>query len=149
VSEGHLYRRTQVGWIIIAVFLVVAVIVAVANVFAGFFWFGPLIVTLLLGIGLLFSTLTVVVDEDYLRIAFGPGLLRRSWKLADLESASIVRNRWFTGWGIRYQPGVTIYNVSGFDAVEIKLLDGRRYRIGTDDAAGLLTALVEARREAA
>jgi hypothetical protein len=34
-----------------------------------------------------------------------------------------------------------LYNVSGRDAVEIQLDDGRRFRLGTDDPEGLVAAL--------
>ncbi len=42
---------------------------------------------------------------------------------------------WYYGWGIRgwLWPKMWIYNVSGFDAVEIKLKNGKMYRIGTDE----------------
>jgi hypothetical protein len=37
--------------------------------------------------------------------------------------------------GVRvwFWPKMWIYNVSGFDAVEIKMKDGKTYRIGTDE----------------
>ncbi len=38
-------------------------------------------------------------------------------------------------------PGFRLYNVSGLDAVELKLKDGSVRRIGTDDAPGLTAAL--------
>jgi hypothetical protein len=34
-----------------------------------------------------------------------------------------------------------VYNVSGFDAVEIKLKNGKRYRIGTDEPKDLEQAI--------
>jgi len=35
-----------------------------------------------------------------------------------------------------------IYNVSGFDAVEIKLKNGKTYRIGTDESQKLEQAIL-------
>jgi hypothetical protein len=45
------------------------------------------------------------------------------------------------GWGIRITTRGMLYNVSGRDAVEIRLDDGRRFRLGTDDPNGLVAAL--------
>jgi len=41
-------------------------------------------------------------------------------------------------------PGYWVINVSGFEAVELRLQNGRRYRVGTDDPAGLLAAIHQA-----
>jgi hypothetical protein len=54
-----------------------------------------------------------------------------------------VKNHWYYGWGIRFWPGMTIFNVSGFDAVEITMQNGRRYRIGTDEPAQLERVLLQ------
>lgn len=94
----------------------------------------------------LFSSLTVEVDDEALRIAFGPGLVRHAWPLDRVQSWRAVRNPWWYGWGIHLTLGGWLYNVAGFEAVEIVLADGRRRRIGTDDPSGLAAALEAARR---
>ena len=94
----------------------------------------------------LFSALTVVVDDENLQIAFGPGLIRNTWSLDCIVAWQPVRNPWWYGWGIHSTPNGWLYNVSGFEAIELVLSDGRRYRIGTDDPAGLQAALEAARR---
>ncbi len=81
---------------------------------------------------MLFSTLTVVIGEDELDVRFGPGVIRKRFKLRDIKSCQAVRNHWYYGWGIRSTPQGWLYNVSGLDAVEIKLRTGKRLRIGTD-----------------
>jgi len=50
-------------------------------------------------------------------------------------SAKTTKNHWYYEWGIRgwLWPKMRIYNVSGFDAVEIKVKNGKTYRIGTDE----------------
>jgi hypothetical protein len=45
-------------------------------------------------------------------------------------------------------PGGVIWNVSGFDAVELELDDGTRFRIGTDEPVALAAAIALARGEA-
>jgi hypothetical protein len=48
---------------------------------------------------------------------------------------------WLNGFGIRVRPGRRLYNVSGLDAVELRLKTGDIRRIGTDDPRGLAAAL--------
>jgi hypothetical protein len=81
-----------------------------------------------------FSTLTVSINEKYLRIKFGYGIFKKKFLLEEITSARIVKNHWYYGWGIRLWlwPKMWIYNVSGFDAVEITMRNGNIYRIGTD-----------------
>ena len=53
----------------------------------------------------------------------------------------MVRNPWYYGWGIHLFPGGWVFNVSGFAALELQMENGRKYRIGTDDPAGLAKAV--------
>lgn len=89
----------------------------------------------------LFSSLTVDVDEQDVRWHFGPGIWTYRIARADIENAEIVRNNWSDGFGIRMRPGLRLYNVSGLEAVELRLRTGDRRRIGTDDARGLIASL--------
>ena len=81
-----------------------------------------------------FSSLTVTVDENYLRIKFGYGIFKKKFPLNEIASAISVKNHWYYGWGIRlwFWPYMWIYNVSGFDAIEVVMKNGKIYRIGTD-----------------
>ncbi len=90
---------------------------------------------------LLFSILTVKVDGEEVSVRFGVGLIRKRFPLSEIESHSAVRNPWYYGWGLRRTPIGWLYNVSGLEAVEITLKDGRKVRIGTDDPAGLEAAI--------
>ncbi|MDB5118427.1 MAG: hypothetical protein JWQ79_3919 [Mucilaginibacter sp.] len=80
-------------------------------------------------------SLQVIIDGKYLRIKFSFGIYQKKFSLNDIMSAKTVKNHWHYGWGIRrwLWPKMWIYNVSGFDAVEIKLKNGKTYRIGTDE----------------
>jgi hypothetical protein len=93
-----------------------------------------------------FGTLQVIIDENFLRIKFGYGIVRTKFPLHKITSAKKVRNRWYYGWGIRvwFWPYMWIYNVSGFDAVEIVMESGKRYRIGTDQPEELEHAILQA-----
>jgi len=96
---------------------------------------------IVLAVGLAFYSLTVEVDDDELRWYFGPGLWTYRLALDEISSVSIVRNKWWNGFGIRTAPRFRLYNVSGLDAVEIRLKSGDIRRIGTDDPQGLAAAL--------
>ena len=93
------------------------------------------IMALILFILASFVTLQVIIDGEYLRIKFGFGIFQKKFSLNDIMSVKTVKNHWYYGWGIRIWlwPKMWIYNVSGFDAVEIKLKNGKTYRIGTDE----------------
>jgi hypothetical protein len=95
----------------------------------------------LLAVAILFSSLTVEVTGNELRWYFGPGLWSYRLPLDEIETAAPVRNRWWNGWGIRMRPGFRLYNVSGLDAVELRLRSSEVRRIGTDDPQGLAAAL--------
>jgi len=92
-----------------------------------------------------FTSLQVTVDERYLHIKFGYGIYRKKFSLHDITSAKTVKNHWYYGWGIRgwLWPKMCIYNVSGFDAVEIQLKNGKIYRIGTDEPRKLEQAILD------
>ena len=92
----------------------------------------------------LFHSLTVRVSRNDVFLSFGVGLIRKRFLIHDIKSATIVRNRWYNGWGIKKIWGGWLYNVSGFDAVEIQLKNDRKYRIGTDQPCELLAAIESA-----
>ena len=93
-----------------------------------------------------FTTLTTSIDENYLRIKFGYGIFARKFALNQIASVRSVKNRWYCGWGIRvwFWPYMWIYNVSGFDAVEIIMRNGKIYRVGTDTPKELEFAIKQA-----
>jgi hypothetical protein len=148
-EEPMHYRHTQVGWVILGVTAVATVLVltwlpAEAASAAAI----PLLLTAVLVL-LVFCSLTVEVDREAIRLRLGIGLLRKRMGLTDVSSWRAVRQPWYTGWGIRLGPGYVLWNVSGFDAVELALADGRRFRVGTDEPDALTSALTQAKGLAA
>jgi len=141
------YRHSQTGYLIIglaALAFAAGVVAARPAVLRTSWW---VVFFVLVAAGVIFARLTVEVGEGRLQAYFAPGWPRWRWPLREIASASRVRNSWLAGWGIHWMPGVPGYwviNVSGFDAVELRLRSGRRYRVGTDDPAGLLDALRQA-----
>ena len=108
-------------------------------------WVGAAItamVALIVGTALfVFSQFTVEVTKDGLVASFGWGWPRRTLSWEQATAARIVRNSWWYGFGIRWFPGGTLWNVWGLDAVEFDLVKGRKLRIGTDEPEQLLAAL--------
>ena len=134
------YHHTQIGTTILVVCLVVAALGA------AMMWQRaqtPMILmsVILATVAVVFHSLTVEIGDNELRWHFGPGLWTYRLPLDDIQSVATVQNQWWNGFGIRIAPGFTLYNVSGLDAVEIKLKSGEVSRIGTDDPQGLAAAL--------
>ena len=103
------------------------------------------VIAILVAAGLLFHSLTVQVTTAYLSLWYGPGLVRKRWAIEDIVDAQAVRNPWWYGWGIHLTPRGWIYNVSGWEGIEIALANGRRLRIGTDEPGALVVAIEAAR----
>lgn len=138
----EIYRHTQVGTLVLA---------SLGGAIALATWIltttpgapVPLLAVLavLAGCLILFPSLTVRVTTDAVTVWFGPGLIRRRFPVHDVHQASVVRNPWYYGWGIRLTPHGWMFNVSGMEAVELELADGRRFRIGTDQPRELQAAI--------
>lgn len=132
--------------------------IGVLNAFPG----SPVETLLVLGLLILFTivflysshSLTVTVTRDEITLKFGSGPIRKRFAVSEIESATRVTNRWYNGWGIvrcRNLPWWNvlfphgwdgwIYNVSGFDAVELQLKNSEKHRIGTDEPDELLAAI--------
>jgi hypothetical protein len=138
------YRHTQFGWATV----VCLGAGGLATVVAAAFQPNPasLLLTggLVLLVGAVFSTLTIVVEEGTLRARFGPGLIGKTVRLSEIASVHPIPVRWWYGWGIRLTPHGWLYNVSGWKAVEITLRNGRRFCLGTDEPENLVKAIEEA-----
>jgi hypothetical protein len=100
-----------------------------------------LVALFLILVGLLFATLTVEVDAREIRVRFTGGIVRKRVPVAEVSRHRAVRNPWYYGWGIHKLRGGWIWNVSGFDAVELVLGDGSVWRVGTDDPDALERAI--------
>ena len=131
------YNHTQIGHLMI--YVIIGMI----------FYFGlerSIIAILALVVVLVgsFSSLNVRINKEHLHIKFGYGIFKKKFNLKDIVSAKSVKNHWYNGWGIRvwFWPYMWIFNVSGFDAVELKMRNGKIYRIGTDEPKKLEEAIL-------
>jgi len=135
------YHHKQMGWITIAIILPAIVILLAVAVFSP--QYPQLLMTaLIIFLPLsLFYCLTISVNNRELQFSFGIGLIRKTILIKNIESAVLVRNHWYHGWGIHYIGGRWLYNISGFDAVEMRLKNGKIIRLGTDEPEALLRAI--------
>ena len=134
------YRHAQLGRLALAIGLPVMLVgatLAFRDSFAGGLTVSVLAAFILLS---LWSLTTVVSDND-VKVWFGIGLISRRIALNQITSARMVTNHWIYGWGIRWIPGGWLWNVSGLDGVELALVNGRRFRIGTDEPERLAAAI--------
>jgi len=136
------YEHTQIGYTIIWVAVGVAVFVAITGIFAQG---GPrtflIIEVILLICAVVFCKLTIRIDDKILQWSFGIGIVRKQVLLAEIAACEPIRIRWWYGWGIHLTPYGWLYNVSGLDAVAIRLRDERKFALGTDDPQALVDAI--------
>lgn len=87
---------------------------------------------------LLFYGMETTIDDESIRISYGIGLIRKTIKLANVKTVSVVSNPWYYGWGLRLIPNGMLYNISGAAGVELTFNDTPRIiRIGSTDAPAL------------
>jgi hypothetical protein len=135
------YHHTQFGTVIVVSLLLSAVLFAGLGMMNGLTplaVIGPALMAVFLA---LFYALTVEIDATHLTFRFGIGLIRKRVPLAELVEAKPVRNSWLYGWGIHRTPHGWLYNVSGWEAVEMALASGKRFRLGTDEPRRLAQIL--------
>lgn len=136
------YDHTQQGTLIIGAVSAAILVILIATYLSGIVWVTILVVVILAVVLSIMSTLTVRVDKEALRIRFGPvGLVRKQWPVREIVSVSAVKNPWYYGYGLRITPFGPLYNVSGPDAVEVRLASGKVFRIGTDEPEALKRAI--------
>ena len=103
------------------------------------------IAALLLAVMVVFGSLTISVADRHLSWSFGPGAFRKTVPLADIVEATPVRTTFIEGWGIHFTRRGWLYNVSGSEAVWIRLASGKQFVLGTDEPAELVAAIQAAR----
>ena len=148
------YKHTQIGYVMPVITLVVLVFFAWLQITAraetpsydsGTNFAATAIMALILFILASFSTLTVSTNEQFLKIRFGWGIFRKKFPLTEIAAIRKVKNHWYYGWGVRlwFWPYMWIFNVSGIDAIEIRMKNGKIYRIGTDEPEKLEAAITQ------
>ncbi|MCK5124078.1 MAG: hypothetical protein KAQ73_08045 [Dehalococcoidia bacterium] len=138
------YEHTQVGYFIVVAIVAAMVAIGIIMANAGVNWIATTVLVVLAVIVVLFHRLTVAINGEELVVQFGPGAIRKRFKLNEIESCQTVRIPWYYGWGIRLTPQGMAFRVSGFHAVQIRLITGKEYLIGTDVPQELEEAIRQA-----
>lgn len=139
------YKHTQPGYLVFSIIFFFLILFTFIQIKTKLYLeFLPITILFVFFI-ISFSTLTVKIDRTNLQIKFGYGIFKKKFPLKEITSAKTVQNRWYYGWGIRvwFWPYMWIYNISGFDAVEIKMKNNKIYRIGTDEPKKLKQAILK------
>lgn len=141
------YSKFQFGWLITFIFIPVLILSSLAYVYQ---WgnhpmdLGSYILLLVIlgGCILLFFGMNVSVDESYIKIYYGIGILSKKIKIDTIETVKIVRNPWYYGLGIHFIPHGMLYNISGRNAVELNFRNSNKIiRIGTLHPGDLKNAI--------
>ncbi len=136
------YEHTQRGTVLLLTFLLVAILLLTVGTLAPrvremlFTLIGILAIC-----GFLFSSLTIQITARALRWQFGPGLIRKEVPLREIEGAEVTETTLLQGWGIHYTSRGWLYNVSGFQAVAVRLKSGKQFVLGTDEPKRLCDAI--------
>lgn len=113
------YKHTQIGYLMIVITLIVLVFFGWLQVTAraeppsvdsGTNFAVTAIMALILFILASFSSLAVVINEQYLKIRFGWGIFRKEFPLKEIASVKAVKNHWYYGWGIK----IWFWHICGF-----------------------------------
>ena len=89
-------------------------------------------------VAMFFYQLKTEVTEKAINLSFGIGLIKKTIDLGTVTSVTVVRNKWYYGWGIRLIQNGWMWNIKGMDAVELTFKDKSRvFRIGSQEAPRL------------
>jgi hypothetical protein len=126
--------KRQIGWVIITLVIIVDCFVLYNHTDPETIYPLSIISVLVL---LLFNSLTIIVDDKFVRFHFGIGVIRWKYELLNIEYCKPI-SYIPLGWGIRLRPGVILFNVSGTKAIELSV-KGKKLKIwiGTDEPAEL------------
>lgn len=138
------YKHAQFGTLMVSFLVAAIVLLALLGFIVEWHAVNIGVLLILLVCVALFYSLAVEISKDHLRIHFGVGIIKKKFKIKDIEKAYPVKNCWYYGWGIRLIQHGWLYNVSGLDAIEIVMSSGKRYRIGTDQPNELAQAVNKA-----
>ncbi len=131
------YRSVQHGYVVIGIFMSLIVFMPIAYFLKlgsnpiplpAMLIMTGLFVTLLM----FFYKLTLIVNSEGIKIIYGIGLIRKTIKPDLIKGVRTTSVPWYYGMGIRLTPKGMMYNINGFNVVELK------YQIGESDKTVLI-----------
>ena len=133
------YRHKQTGTALLIIMLFSACILIVATY--DMVQIMNISLAILAVVSILFSSLTVYVNDEEISWHFGMKFWHRSIKLSQIASAKIITTKWYYGLGIRLTPAGWLYTVTGNQAIELTKTSGEKVTIGTNDGYRLIAQL--------
>ena len=141
------YKTRQTGWVIIGICIVMIACLSVfllslshsdPTVLPALYVLIPFFIALIL----FFGNLETIVSKDHITIKFGIGLIKKTILLKEIKSVKKVKNTFWYGWGIRLTPHGWLWNIAGYQAIEIEFKGERKkFRIGCKSNEELLAAI--------
>ena len=113
---------------------------------AGPATFIPVIAVLIAPALIGLSDLHVTVTPGWLHLRYTPFFVNKHIPRAELASFEAIRYQfWLAGYGIHYVPirYGWVYNVSGLDGIQLRLVSGKRMLIGTRRPQEFMNALAQ------
>lgn len=150
MNERVIYEHRQIGWVTI-----VAVAVAIIAIFVAAAIAAPservaayYVIPVAAALGALFSSLTIRITQTYVAWWFGIPEIGRRVALSEIASVRAIKTNVFEGWGIHLTWHGWVWNIAGFNAVQIVLRSGTRFAVGTPDPQAVIAAISRARGSA-
>lgn len=139
------YLNNQIGYPFFIIYFVILTSVFAVNKFGFQDFKGEndfIILIVILSIILLMTfKLRVSIEDKQLTLSYGVGLFKKRFDLSDIANVSMVKNKWYCGWGVRISSEGTMYNISGFEGVKIDFRSGVSIVVGTNEPLELYEAL--------
>lgn len=95
-------------------------------------------------IGSLFYQLTIELNGSVLKLIYGIGLIRITFKIDRLVAVKTIKTPWYWGLGIRITPKGMLYNIQGSKAVKIEYISNSKSKsvmVGTPEPERLKQVL--------
>lgn len=144
------YKHKQLGITALSVTAIIGALIIITNDFLVLIpaLVLALVVVLLTLVCLLFSSMTIEVNEHEIVWYFGLGMFKKSLLLEEISQCRPVKNPLWMGFGIHAFGTGWIYNISGLLGVEILLKGGALLRLGSDQPNYLSNAIMSAKNRA-
>lgn len=146
----QVYRHRQWSWVMFTLMPLIAA--CLLGTQSQFNFMPPAAIGVLFGVltvvAVVFSSMTIEVNESDIEWFFGPGVFRKSLPLEEVANYKAVKNPLWMGFGIHAYGTGWVYNVSGLLGVEIELKGGAFIRLGSDEPKYLVAAIEDAKANA-
>ena len=137
------YRHNQTAWVTLGMCVVMTVFFyGIHKLDAGGGSRNNFVISvaILALVAVMFFRMETCVTDEALTLRLGIGLLRKTVRMDAIASVTRVLIPWHS-IGIKIIHGGWIWSASGRKALELRLANGRRLVVGTDDPDGLYRAL--------